>query len=282
MNSSHVRWASLVAPLALVGWFAISAAAAEVEQKGKRLRIQFGSQAPEAIDVDGCVDVFDSGAPLQTFCKAFSPCPDGRCDVDRSVVALGFIEVVVDGGAVQEFTRVINISVTGSPLGDNLCMAETVDIVGGLKVKAGDGDDTIFVSGTYGKSVRVNLGDGDDDHWECESFLTVGGNYRVKGGKGDDELHWDQDIDVDKSMKLVLGQGNVNGNDDVILRSKVYNIRRALSVNLSKEGGQRLELENVTANKLAVRGGKGDDELDLIGGNTFTEIKIKNVEIGVP
>jgi hypothetical protein len=111
----------------------------------------------------------------------------------------------------------------------------------------------------------------------------VGGNYRVKGGKGDDELHWDQDIDVDLNMKLVLGHGNENGNDDVILHNNDYNIRRALTVNLSKQGGQRLELQGVHAFKLAVRGGKGNDELDLTGsGNVFIEIKIRKVEIVVP
>jgi hypothetical protein len=272
-----------VAPLALVGSFAFSAAAADVEQKGKRLRIQFRNQTPETIDVTGCVDDFHDSETPQTSCFRDSPCPDDLCDKDRSDVELpGNIALVVDGGAVQEFARVSNISVTGSPLDDNLCMAETVNIVGGLKVKAGDGDDAIYVSGTYGKSVKINLGDGDDDHWECESFLIVGGNYTVKAGKGDDELHWEQDIDVDKSMKLRLGKGDVNGNDDVILHSNVYNIRRALTVKLSKEGGQRLELENVSANKLVVRGGKGTDELDLIGGNLFNEIRTKNVEIGAP
>jgi hypothetical protein len=134
-----------------VGSFAFSAAAAEVEQKGKRLRIQFGDQAPETIDLTGCVNDYDGLGEPQTTCRrgAPFPCPDDLCDVDRtSVKDPGVILVVVDGGAVQEFTRVSNISVTGSPLGDNLCMADTVNIVGGLKVKAGDGDDSIYVSGT--------------------------------------------------------------------------------------------------------------------------------------
>jgi hypothetical protein len=238
---------------------AFDVSAGEVQQKGTHLKIQFGKDASDA-----------------------------RLARQISVEGTGLGEVSVTMWSetpvtVSQFSNVRNISVKGSPLEDSLWIDDTVEIAGNLTIKSGAGDDEIYVSGTYHKNVKVSLGDGDDSHYEDGNFLVVGGSYSVKAGKGKDQLDWDQHITVGKSMSLHAGApeaGSASGEWDVSLGGGyTYTIGNKLSITLTKRGGQIAELEGVSANLLSVRGGKGEDTLDLSeGGNSFGKTKFKKVE----
>lgn len=233
---------------------AFDVSAGEVQQKGTHLKIQFDKDASEQISVEG--------------------------------TGLGEVSVTMwseTPATVSQFSNVRNISVKGSPLEDSLWIDDTVEIAGNLTIKSGAGDDEIFVSGIYAKNVKVSLGDGDDVHYEDGNFLVVGGSYSVKAGEGEDELDWDQHITVGKSMSLHAGTpeaGSAFGEGEMSLGGGyTYTIGNKLSITLTKRGGQIAELEGVSANLLSVRGGKGEDTLDLSeGGNSFGKTKFKKVE----
>ena len=231
---------------------AFDVSAGEVQQKGTHLKIQFDKDASEQISVEG--------------------------------TGLGEVSVTMwseTPATVSQFSNVRNISVKGSPLDDSLYIDDTVEIAGNLTIKSGAGDDSIYVSGVYHKNVKVNLGDGDDIHYEFENAMSVGGSYSVKAGKGNDYVFWDQHIFVGKSMSIDQGAGTVDGgNENMAMRGTyIYDIGKKLSIKLAKEGGQVAMLENVSASQLIVRGGKGNDTVDLSeGDNNFDKIKLKKIE----
>jgi len=207
--------------------------------------------------------------------------PGDDLDIDGNG-GVGELSVSVNEGVAEEFSGVQNISVTGDDGAENVCVADDVEVEGSLKVKAGDGDDEIYVSGVFGKNVSIDLGDGDDTHYECDSSLFVGGNYKMKGGNGNDDFHWDQNIEVGKSMSIDSGAG-VESNDDLIIHGSYdYEIAKTLKIKLAKDGGQTLTLENVMAGKLSASGGKGEDTYNDVGGNDFGSAKFKKIENGVP
>jgi hypothetical protein len=203
-------------------------------------------------------------------------------DVDLSGTGPGAVDVVVNGGAAQSFSGVENISVTGSDGFNDLCIEDTVDVEGSLKVKANGGDDGIYVSGSFGKNVSVDLGDGADTHYECSSFLVVGGNYKVKAGDGDDNLHWDQDITVTKSWSIDAGsRGSEASGNDLQIHSYSYVVGGTLKIRLEREGNQFLDLDGLAVQGLSVTGGKGDDQVDITS-STWEKAKFKSIELGVP
>ena len=249
------RTLSHVMSLLCLGALTFDASAAEIQQKGTHLKIQFDKDVAELIEIEG------SG--------------------------LGSMSISVDSGVAIEFTNVRNLSIKGGDQDDTLVIADSVEIEGNLTLKSGAGEDEMYVSGTYGKNVKVNLGDGNDTYQgDSSGAMHVGGSYSVKCGKGADNLHWEQDISVDKSMSLNEGAGRVTGpgnNHDLIMHNDgltgIYSIGKKLSIKLAKKRSQDVELQNVSAAQLVIRGGKETNTVDLSGGgNSFGKIKLKKIE----
>jgi hypothetical protein len=246
MFASIKRTMSQAMSLLCLGLLAFNASAAEIQQKGTHLRIQFDKDSPDTILIG--MDV-------------------------------GSIVVLVNDEPAVGFANVRNISIKGGHQSDYLAMS--VEIEGNLTIKSGAGDDSIYVSGIFGKNVKVNLGDGDDIHYESENGMSVGGSYSVKAGKGNDYVYWDQHIVVGKSMSIDQGAGAVDDvNEEMAMHGTyVYDIGKKLSIKLAKEGGQVAVLQGVSASQLIIRGGKGKDTVDLSeGANTFGKIKLKKIE----
>ena len=246
MSTAIKRAMPCLASLLCLGALAFNASAAEIQQKGTHLRIQFDKDSPDTILIG--MDV-------------------------------GSIVVIVNDEPAVGFANVRNISIKGGDQNDYLGIS--VEIEGNLTIKSGAGDDSIYVSGVYHKNVKVNLGDGDDIHYEFENAMSVGGSYSVKAGKGNDYVLWDQHIFVGKSMSIDQGAGTVDdGNEKMAMHGTyIYDIGKKLSIKLAKEGGQVAMLENVSASQLIVRGGKGNDTVDLSeGDNNFDKIKLKKIE----
>jgi hypothetical protein len=232
-----------------VGLLAADASAADVQYKNGHLRIKFSQDNPEIIQVT------DAG-PLM-------------------------VAVVADeglGAGPQLFgiyLGVTNISVKGSRLPD--VFLAYVTITGNLTIKGGAGDDDVYVGGIVSRNVKISLGAGDDI---LEGLQTItGGSYTAKGGAGDDRFSFQTAMLISSSMSLDLGKGDPTGNEDVALFNDAKTIQKTLSIKLSKQGDQDVVLENLTADKVIIRGGKGDNELDLTGGgNVIDEVTTQKVE----
>ena len=252
MLPSLIRKASCAAALSLVGLLAADASAADVQYKNGHLKIKFSQDVPETIQL------WPAG-PLM-------------------------VAVVVDeglGGGLQLFgmyTAVTNISVKGSRLADSL--QAYVMISGNLTIKSGAGSDDINLAGLVSRNVKISLGAGDDIlETTLGDQLLVGGSFTSKGGAGDDVFDFEDPLLVSGSMSLDLGKGDPAGNEDVFLHLAPKFIQKTLSIKLSKQGDQDVFLENLTADKVIIRGGKGDNELDLTGGgNAIDEVTTQKVE----
>ena len=235
--------------LLCLGVLAFNATAAEIQQKGSHLRIQFDKDSPDVISIVGA--------------------------------GVGFVSVQVNADPTTGFTNVRNISIKGSALADQLFVAQTVVIDGTLKVKTGAGDDSIFISGAFLKNLKVSLGDGDDLLWENDGPTEVGGSYTIKCGKGDDTTNIWNPLLVHGNMSIDHGPGagpeEVNATFALANGNKI--IAKKLSIKLAKDTPQWAYLEDVTAPKLMIRGGKGHNTVDLSdSGNSFDKAKIKKVE----
>ena len=249
MLPSLIRKASCAAALSLVGLLAADASAADVQFNNGHLRIKFSQDSPESIQVT------DAGPLL--------------------------VAVLVDEGfgagmrLFGMYLGVTNISVKGSRLRD--VFAAYVTITGNLTIKSGAGDDDVYVGGIVARNVKISLGAGDD---LLEGFQTItGGSYTAKGGAGDDRFSFQVEMLISSSMSLDLGKGDPTGNEDVALFNDAKTIQKTLSIKLSKQGDQDVVLENLTADKVIIRGGKGDNELDLTGGgNAIDEVTTQKVE----
>jgi len=245
MLPSLIRNASCAATLALVGLLASDASATDVQFKNGHLKIKFDQHVPETV-------IAETIAPM-------------------------VIAVSNGGGLVGFYTGVTNISVKGGPLAD--LFAASVIIPGNLSIKSGAGDDGIYLSGIVSKNVKVSLGTGDDSLEGAGTQLLVGGSYTAKGGAGDDGFTFEDSMLISGSMSLDLGKGDPAGNQDVGLFDDGKIIQKTLSIKLSKQGDQDAVLEDLSAKKVIVRGGKGDNTLDLtLGGNTIGETTTKKVE----
>jgi hypothetical protein len=245
MLPSLIRNASCAATLALVGLLASDASATDVQFKNGHLKIKFDQHVPETVIAE--------------------------------TIAPTVIAVVNGGGLVGFYTGVTNISVKGSPLAD--LFSGNVLISGNFTIKSGAGDDDIYLSGIVSKNVKVSLGTGNDTLQGTGSQLLVGGSYTAKGGAGDDGFIFEDAMLVSGSMSLDLGKGDPAGNQDVGIFDDGKIIQKTLSIKLSKQGDQDVILQNLTADKVIVRGGKGDNTLDLTpGGNVIGKTTTKKVE----
>ncbi len=250
MLPSLIRKASCAAALSLVGLLAADASAADLLQKGRHLRIKFDKDIPERIELAG-----------------------------QGIFAPGLIAVSVNGNLLAWYVGVDHISVKGGPQDDTLRVHSSVAITGNLTVKSGAGDDDVYLSGFYGKNAKVSLGTGDDLLWEQDNDLIVVGSYTIKAGAGDDWIDIRQDIAIGGNMSIDLGRGDPAGNTTVSMIDHRVEIAKTLSIRLSREGDQDVLLEDVTAAKLVVRGGKGENEVDLRPGlNLFDETSTTKVE----
>jgi hypothetical protein len=250
MLSSTIRKATCAAALSLVGLLAAEASAADLLQKGNHLRVKFDKDIPEEIEL------FGGGA-----------------------AGPGHIIVVINSEFMGMYFGVEHISISGSPQDDILRIGDSVLILGNLTVKSGAGDDHVYLSGFYGKNAKVSLGTGDDLLWEQDNDLIVVGSYTIKAGAGDDWIDIRQDIAIGGKMSIDLGRGDPAGNTIVSMIDHRVEIAKTLSIRLSREGDQDVLLEDVTAAKLVVRGGKGENEVDLRPGlNLFDETSTKKVE----
>jgi len=235
--------------LLCLGVLAFNASAAEIQQKGTHLRIQFDKDIEDTISIQG--------------------------------IGLNDVVVQVNADPPMPFTNVLNISIKGSDQTDTLYVVGNVEIQGTLKVKTGAGDDSIFISGAFAKNLKVNLGDGDDVHWDNGGAIVVGGNYTIKCGKGDDDTDIWGGMFVYGNMSIDHGPGPGPGevNDSLGLHIGVKTILKKLSIKLAKNTEHWAYLEGVTAPKLMVRGGKGHNTVDLSDdGNSFVKTKITKVE----
>ena len=94
--------------LLCLGVLAFNASAAEIQQKGSHLRIQFDKDIEGTISIQG--------------------------------IGLNDVAVQVNADPPTAFTNALNISIKGSDQADTLYVDQTVEIQGTLKVKTGAGD----------------------------------------------------------------------------------------------------------------------------------------------
>jgi len=248
MLTSLIRKTSCAATLCLVGLLAFDASAADVQFKGNHLKIKFDKSHPEFIQVLG-----QDGFP-------------------------GMIGVAVNDELVAIHTGVVHVSVKGSSLGDTLDIDQTVQLRGHLTIKMGAGDDEVTLSGLVTQNVKVSLGKGDDVLEDSEDWLFVGGSCTIKAGAGEDAVDFHQPTLVQGSMSIDLGKG-LPDNEDLHLKDGPYEIVKTLSIRLSKKGDEDVVLEGVAAGKLIIRGGQGDNEVDLESGdNIFGEAIYKKID----
>ena len=250
MFASIKRTMSQAMSLLCLGLLAFNASAAEIQQKGTHLRIQFDKSVEDEITIKG--------------------------------FGFGAVVVIVNAGDPKVFTFVDNISVKGSDLDDSLYVSQSVNIAGTLKVKSGAGQDNIRISGTFNKNLKLNLGDGDDFLWEYDGETVVGGNYSIKCGKGDDTVNiWDGMLVYgNMSIDSGPGPGSEHVNAPLELTNGSKHVHKKLSIKLSKNTPQWTELDHVTAAKLMIRGGKHYNEADLSDfDNSFDKTSIKKVDM---
>jgi hypothetical protein len=250
MLPSLIRKASCAAALSLVGLLAADASAADLLQKGSHLRIKFDKDVAEEIELNG-----------------------------EGVAFPGLVVVLINGDFMGIYIGVDHISVKGSAHHDTLRVDENVFIRGNLTVKTGAGDDAVYLSGFFGKNVKVSLGAGHDLLWEGSDPLLIVGSCTIKAGAGNDVIDIRQDIAILGKLSIDLGKGNPAFNTMVGLTEHEVEIGKTLSVRLSRQGAQDLVLEDVSAPKLVVRGGNGDNHVNLApGNNVFGDISITKVE----
>ena len=250
MLTSSIRKTSCAAALCLVSLLAFDASAADVQYKGDKLTIKFDKQLEETIYIVGA----DEEIP-------------------------GVVLVGTEDALLGIYVGVSHISVKGGPQDDTLIIDDV--IVGGhLNIKTGAGHDYVRIAGFFSKNVKVNLGKGDDVLQEGEggTSLVVGGSCTIKAGAGHDDVDIQGDMLVFGSMSVDLGKCSPD-NGDLHLIHGPYEIAKTLSVRLSKQGDEDIVFEDVTASKLIVRGGKGDNEVDLLSGdNVFGEATYKKID----
>ena len=250
MFASIKRTMSQAMSLLCLGLLAFNASAAEIQQKGTHLRIQFDKSVEDEIAIEG--------------------------------FGLGAVIVTVNAGDPKVFTTVNNISIKGSHLSDRLFVSQSVKIVGSLKVKSGAGNDRLFLAGNFAKNLAVNLGDGNDTLYESDGETIVGGNYTIKCGKGNDNVNIWNDMLVYGNMSIDSGPGpgSEHVNAPLELTNGSKHVHKKLSIKLSKNTPQWTELDHVTAAKLMIRGGKHYNEADLSDfDNSFGKTTIKKVDL---
>jgi len=251
MLTSSIRKTSCAAALCLVSLLAFDASAADVQYKGDKLTIKFDKQLDETIYIFGAEDEVP-----------------------------GVVLVGTEGGLLGIYVGVSHISVKGGPQDDTLLIDESVILGGHLNIKTGAGHDYVRIAGFFSKNVKVNLGKGDDVLQEGDggTSLIVGGSCTIKAGAGHDDVDIQGDMLVFGSMSVDLGKGSPD-NGDLHLMDGPYEIAKTLSVRLSKQGDEDIVFEDVEASKLIVRGGKGDNSVDMLSGdNVFGEETYKKID----
>jgi hypothetical protein len=213
------------------------------------------------------------------------------------------INGVLGGTAVIGSVLNIDVRLGG---GNDRISVDAVDVPGAVLMVLGDGDDSADFHGRLG-AVEVRGGDGNDDI-DLSSGVEVFGYARIQGGEGDDYIAimftpilGQLDINagggsnilrlfsvqVDEGVTIQTGEGDDNvaldfvivqgdtmiklgaGDDD--LRLDTLAVQGDTLIKLGAGDDSLYLRDSVCLGLFFASGGDGTDDIEDVGGNTFTD-----------
>ena len=177
---------------------------------------------------------------------------------------------------------------------------------GALTINGGTGDDSMTLDNVKAYVFNISGGDGADQI--SAIYLTVGYSATIAGGAGNDVVSLDGIRRDGGGTRVLIGLGlgddqltmhNIeassleigggDGNDTISLGIPTSGSDILSGVNVQTlaitlgNGNDQLSIQDTSANTSTVLGGGlGSDSFNDLGGNTFTGLVRKNIEIDVP